>query len=288
MMISVLIPTYNYKCYALVHSLQQLLEQSGAVYEIIVADDGGKDQVAAIANHLINELSNCRFIRRKDNVGRAAIRNYLATQAKGDWLLFMDSDGKVISNDFITRYIESAKSNNLVVCGGIKNPDKCPSREQSLRWKYEKSYEQTHGYISDCFRSFSFFIPKDVFMDVKFDERYRRYGWEDVRFGIDLRNKGYSIKAINNPLMNTDIETNKAFLAKTEESLQSLSRFADELKDDVRLLQVISKLRSMRIIWMVKLSYFITRRLLIHNLLGGNPNIKCFNFYKIGYYLSLK
>ena len=56
MYLSILIPTYNYKCYTLVYDLRQQLEASGVEYEIIVLDDGGKDQVVAIANHLINDL----------------------------------------------------------------------------------------------------------------------------------------------------------------------------------------------------------------------------------------
>lgn len=287
-MISVLIPTYNYKCYTLAHDLQQQLEKSGEDYEVIVADDGGKDQVVAISNHRINDLPGCRFIRRQENVGRAAIRNYLASEAKGEWLLFMDSDGEVVAEDFVKKYIDAAKEGHDVICGGIKHPDKCPSKEQSLRWKYEKEHEVRIGYISKCFRSFCFMIRKEVFEKVQFNESYRKYGLEDVQFGKDLQEKGYSIHAINNPLQNRDIETNEVFLRKTEEWVSNLHLFAGKLTDEVRLMKMVKRLKKAHVAWITAGVFCITKSMLKKNLCGSAPNLNVFAFYKLGYYLNLK
>ena len=59
-------------------------------YEILVADDG-RDLSTITANRKINEIENCRYIEREKNVGRSAIRNFLAKEAKYEWLLFIDS-----------------------------------------------------------------------------------------------------------------------------------------------------------------------------------------------------
>ena len=58
MMLSVLIPTYERTCYKLVEDLHGQLEESGAEYEIIVLEDGGRDQVSHIANLKINDLTH--------------------------------------------------------------------------------------------------------------------------------------------------------------------------------------------------------------------------------------
>ena len=63
--ISILLPSYNNSCYTLVAALKAQADSiAGLTYEIIVADDGSRDQVAVISNLRINELQHCRYIRR--------------------------------------------------------------------------------------------------------------------------------------------------------------------------------------------------------------------------------
>lgn len=285
-MLSVLIPTYNYKCYTLVHDLQQQLEATNVEYEILVAEDGGKDQVAAISNHRINDLPHCHYIRRQHNVGRAAIRNYLADESKGDWLLFMDSDGLIIRKDFVQKYIDAINEGHDVVCGGIFHSDRCPSKQQSLRWKYEKVYELRYGNVGKTFRSFAFTIRRSIFDKVRFCEEYRWYGWEDVQFGNALEALGAKVYCIDNPLENKDIETNVVFLKKTEEAMRTLSDFSDELSQSVGLLKFVNKIDRMHLSWLFSLTFRLTKPLLRRNLLGKSPNLRIFAFYKLGYYLN--
>lgn len=286
MQISVLIPTHNYRCYTLVHDLQQQLERENCTYEILVAEDGSKDRVSIISNLRINELPHCRHIIRNENVGRSAIRNYLASEAKGQWLMFLDSDGKVIDADFIHKYLQAARSGHKLICGGITHPSQCPSPEQSLRWKYEKEHELRVGTISHAFRSFAFLISKDVFATNPFDERFRLYGWEDVMFGMQLRQKGIILHTIDAPMMNQDIEPNHLYLKKTEEALRTLHIFKAELSSDVTLLRIIRKLSDKHVLWIIRLSYSVLHRLLRHNLLSTTPSLKAFALYKLGYYLK--
>ena len=77
--LSILIPTYNNVCFELVKTLQaQAALLSDFEYEILVADDGSTDLSTITANRKINEIENCRYIEREKNVGRSAIRNFLA------------------------------------------------------------------------------------------------------------------------------------------------------------------------------------------------------------------
>ena len=109
--LSILIPTYNNVCLELVRNLQAqasiLSSENDFEYEIIVADDGSTDKNTIEKNCEINELDNCRYIERKENIGRAAIRNFLAKEAKYLWLLFLDSDLKLDNSDFIRNYMLS-------------------------------------------------------------------------------------------------------------------------------------------------------------------------------------
>ena len=287
MTLSILIPTYDYVCYTLVNDLQK---QCGYLayldqYEIIVMEDGGKDQVKAIANHKINELPNCTYIRNKNNIGRSAIRNHLADIAKCEWLLFVDSDAKVISDDFIKKYIETANNGANIICGGLTHTAECPSPKCTLRWRYERNYEVSQNKANKPFRTFCFMIKKQIFQQVRFNESYDGYGLEAMQFGIDLQKKGYSITYIDNPLLNNDLESNPKFLKKTEEALHTLYNHQEDLKNS-NLLTFIHL--HPFITYITPLIYKISHYFLVRNLLSTTPNITLFNFYKLGYFLSIR
>lgn len=287
MLLSVLIPTHNYKCYTLVADLQVQLEHSGVAYEIIVAEDGSKDQVSIISNHRIDDLPHCRHIIRRENVGRAAIRNFLADEALGEWLLFMDSDGRVVNEDFIPKYLQAANDKTDVVLGGWTQPAQCPEPDKMLRWKYEQRYLDHLDLSKAHFRSFCFMVRRDVFMQVRFPEAFTAYGWEDNHFGISLQRIGCRFTYIDNPLMNVDLETNRAFLLKTEEAMRTLARFRNELGSNIKLLQTAQHIETAHLVWLCKACFAIVRPLLRRNLLSNNPSLRLFAAYKLGYFLCL-
>lgn len=84
---TVVIPACNAEA-TLSETLDSLLSQSCKPHEIIVVDDGSKDQTGAIAN---NHLSVPTLIRT-DNQGVAAALNTGIAAAKGDVLAFLDAD----------------------------------------------------------------------------------------------------------------------------------------------------------------------------------------------------
>lgn len=150
--LSILIPTYNHICTELVESLQaQASSLPNLEYEILVADDGSTDEYTIEENRIINQLDNCRYIERETNVGRAAIRNFLAQQAKHPWLLFIDSNMDVILSEYLSNYLNQIKENNAdfedsihikygVIYGGyqIKRDDETKERlKNNLRYIFE-------------------------------------------------------------------------------------------------------------------------------------------------------
>ena len=100
--LSVLIPTYNHVCVALVEQLLPLLQAAAIQHEVIVADDGSTDEDTIVANRAINMLSSCRFIERKENVGRAAIRNFLAREAHYAYILYIEKHA--LAQNIVQKY----------------------------------------------------------------------------------------------------------------------------------------------------------------------------------------
>lgn len=292
-MLSILIPTHNYVCLTLVADLQRQAEALGVPYEIIVADDGSTDAWIVEQNQAISTLPHCSVLSQRPNIGRAAIRNLLASHARYSHLLFMDSDGEVRSEDFLRRYVDSASHD--VVCGGIIHSERCPSSAQRLRWRYEKAAEPRFSAVARqrapyaAFRTFCFMIKAEVFGRTGgFDERIRRYGFEDVLFGHRLQQIGAQIHHIDNPLQNGDIETSDVYLRKVEESLCTLHDFSDEIGDESRQIRFMARLDRWHLTAFCHLLSRPLLPLLRRQLLSQHPAMPCLALYKVLFLLSLE
>ena len=85
--VSIIIPAYN-TAPTLPRAIDSVLGQTFSDYEILVVDDGSKDDVnAAVAPY----GERVRLIRQ-NNAGASAARNNGARHARGRYLAFLDAD----------------------------------------------------------------------------------------------------------------------------------------------------------------------------------------------------
>ena len=111
-MLSIIIPTYNEKKYLpkLLHSIEK---QTYKNYEIIIADSS-KDETKLIAKKF-----KCKIVRG-GLPGKA--RNNGAKNAKHD-LLFLDADVIIKDKDFLKKFLNKIKQNNLEIATCKVLPD---------------------------------------------------------------------------------------------------------------------------------------------------------------------
>lgn len=291
--LSILIPTFNCVCVDLVSELQRQAGRiKGLEYEIIVVDDESTDKSTIEQNRAINGLPNCRLIEARHRQGHSDMRNALSRYASYEWQIQIDSSVSVMHPNFLSTYISQQKSQ--VVCGGIAISCSAEMLTHNLRCKYEKHEEPNHSATKrqanpyHCFRTTNFLYHRSVLERVPFDERIKKYGFEDVMFGRDLCRAAIYIQHIDNPVTYTRFENSARFLDKVEESLLTLHNFEPELKDYSTILKHINRLRSMHLLWAVRLLHRITSSLQRHNLTGKNPSLFLFKLYKLGYYACIK
>lgn len=288
-MISIVIPSYNNSCIELVTRVsEQAASIEGLQWEVVVADDASTDTGIVKENDGINKIQNCRYIRKDKNMGRARIRNFLAREAQGDWLLFIDGDGKIINNNYLSQFME-AGSRAKVCYGGYRM---MPGPDSNLRWLYEKALASKHQVErrQKCpFKSFNIsnlLVERKLMLAHPLDERFVKYGYEDVMLGKELQKNKINVLHIDNPIGFFDYESNARFVAKTEESLQTLCRFQDELKGASTLLRVATNLNGILkhlFLWL----YRIMKTTWRNNLTGTSPSLFVFKLYKLGYFLNL-
>lgn len=90
MKFSIIVPVYNVEKY-LSHCLDSVLNQDFDDYEIIAVDDESPDHSIDILNEYKKKTEKLKIIRQK-NKGLGGARNTGIKEAKGEYLIFLDSD----------------------------------------------------------------------------------------------------------------------------------------------------------------------------------------------------
>lgn len=146
MLISIIIPVYNVENY-LTYCLDSILNQTFQDYEVIMINDGSTDRSPDICEEYSKKDSRYKTLH-KENGGQSTARNQGVKIAKGDYLMFIDSD------DFLT-------NNNClqIIFNGLRtSPD-------VLAYRYYKYFSSRHK--SDCGINMSSMVSLDKFGTIK-------------------------------------------------------------------------------------------------------------------------
>ncbi len=109
--LSVVVPVYNVEKY-IDKCLNSLVNQGIDDYEIIVVNDGTKDNSQKIIDKYVNEYPNLVKSYIKDNGGLSDARNYGIARASGEYITFLDSDD-YIEPDTYKNMLDIAYKDNL-------------------------------------------------------------------------------------------------------------------------------------------------------------------------------
>lgn len=96
--ISVIIPAYNVENY-IEKCVNSILEQSFSDFEILLVDDGSKDNTPKICDDLAMKDSRITVIH-KENGGLSDARNFGMNKSKGKYFAFVDGDD-VVDKDYL-------------------------------------------------------------------------------------------------------------------------------------------------------------------------------------------
>lgn len=204
--VSIITPVYNVeRC--IEKTINSIINQSSKNFELLLIDDGSKDKSIEIAkNLLINSDVNYRIIRQ-ENGGVSAARNKGISEAKGEYVCFLDSDD-YIHKDYVKLMYEKASTCNcdLVFCDytQVDSNDKVlvesttkflehfiSGREGALK---QLSCDITIGMGSALYKT-SIIRENNIFFDIN-----RKYA-EDVVFTVKALLKMNRIMSVDKALM---------------------------------------------------------------------------------------
>ncbi|WP_018357333.1 glycosyltransferase family 2 protein [Porphyromonas levii] len=117
--VSVIIPVYNAEKF-LRRCVNSVLNQEYKDLEIILVNDCSNDSSKDICEELQKAHINITTLHHRQNRGAAAARNSGLKIARGNYIIFVDSDDYWTDQVYLTKYIailEDNKEINFIVCG---------------------------------------------------------------------------------------------------------------------------------------------------------------------------
>jgi glycosyltransferase involved in cell wall biosynthesis len=134
--ISIIVPVYNAEDY-LFRCLDSILDQSLTSYEVILVDDGSTDSSPLICDRYSATDPRFRTIH-KPNGGVSSARNAGISLAKGEYLMFVDSDDSLLP-DALELMLDGIAGEDIVIGGytafvsGIVSKHVHPKQTRSYR-----------------------------------------------------------------------------------------------------------------------------------------------------------
>ncbi len=169
---SVVIPTHNY-AHLLPFALESVLAQEGDDYEIIVIDDGSTDNTQAVVARYTATDKPVRYTRQ-ENAGPAAARNRGQCEARGDYVLFLDADDRLLPGAL--KCFDQAISQHPVefICGGHISVKPDGKTKVHNREPFSECQEDNFiGFLRKRFGSIvhgAVIIKREVFQDLEYPD----------------------------------------------------------------------------------------------------------------------
>lgn len=187
MLVSVIIPNYNYSKYIL-QCIQSVLNSdvNQDEIEIIVVDDSSSDDSVKVIEEIM-KFSNfqIKLIKNEINLGLTLSRNRGISYAQGEFLFFLDSDN-FIRKDCINTHVAFMQQNPSAIACYAPIQDFLSNTGEFLEMRSNKIFDYQlllEGPYIDAMAMFRKFELIEIGM---FDNKMPPYGWEDYELWLRL------------------------------------------------------------------------------------------------------
>jgi glycosyltransferase involved in cell wall biosynthesis len=197
MFFSIIIPLYN-RPQEIKELLGTLVLQTYKQFEVLVIEDGSKDDAADIVKNFAGKLDVKYFV--KQNEGQGFTRNYGFERAKGDYFVIFDSDC-LIPEDYLEIVNNSLNENWLDAYGGpdAAHPSFTPVQKAI---SYSMTSPFTTGGIRGNKKGIGQFHPRSFNMGISRGVWEKAGGFiitrsgEDIEYSIRIHSMGFKIGLI--------------------------------------------------------------------------------------------
>lgn len=212
-LISVIMPVYNAQDY-LAEAIDSVFSQSYSNWELILVDDGSKDQSGDICDKYAVKDPRIHVVHQ-NNQGASAARNTGLDLAQGEWVSFLDDDDIMLPHCLET-FLTHADGADLIVC----------AYEEFPRPKIRRCVDQVCEYTNlEAIAPDFLQLRRNGFFNPQWNKLYRRNcmgirfdstkdGSEDVFFSLAYLPKCKLIRVIPDILFNYRLIKGRASLGQ--------------------------------------------------------------------------
>lgn len=115
--LSIIIPVYNTEKFIL-KCLDSIFQQDFKDLEVIAVNDGSVDKSEQILSNYAKKESRLRFFSQ-DNQGVVAARNFGISSARGEWIMFVDSDDYLLPSCLSKMFEKTENKDVDIVIGNM-------------------------------------------------------------------------------------------------------------------------------------------------------------------------
>lgn len=173
--ISVIVPVYNTEKY-LPRCIDSILAQTFTDFELLLIDDGSKDNSANICDEYAAKDQRVRVFH-KQNGGVSSARNLGLDNAQGEWITFVDSDDWIepILIESCVAVIRKKHNIDVIRYGYYEEESlnkqiiRCSSNENDIIFSLNTFFEKCDNY---CYWGFVWntAFRRDLIRELRFDE----------------------------------------------------------------------------------------------------------------------
>lgn len=230
---SIVVPTYN-RASLISFTLDSVLTQEFSNFEVLIIDDGSQDNTAAVVKRYLTD-SRVQYLP-KENEERGVARNYGLAHARGEYVLFLDSDDLLHPNHLSTLRVAinvQATSPNFIATkydfdrGGQRRPsDLAPLPTGPLGFE---SFIQGNALACNiCVRRANPTLKK-------FEEDRRYAAVEDWMFMLENTQHGEVVQLIDAVTLTMNDHDQRSMRADNQGLIKRLALAADWMQNHLRL-----------------------------------------------------
>ncbi len=166
-LVSILIPAYNADRTIAV-AIKSCISQTYTNTEILVLNDGSVDYTIAE----INKFGRIKFINHAKNAGIASSRNRLLTEAKGEYVAWLDADDSMVPNRIEAQVNYLLKNPAIDIVGSWILTDSKSIATKKI--PIDDKLIRAHLWFKNCMiqpsiMSKNFYVKEDIFYNSEYD-----------------------------------------------------------------------------------------------------------------------
>lgn len=167
MLFSIIVPIYNVEKY-LNECVESILKQTFRDYELILVDDGATDNSPLLCDEFQKHDNRIKVIH-KQNGGLSDARNAGTKIAQGDYIIYIDSDDFLLSQDFLEKVYQKTKSApDIILYKYVKYFDSTKKLDE-CKFSYDKALN-----MEDYASKIRMLVETDAFYGMAWIKAIRR------------------------------------------------------------------------------------------------------------------